>query len=151
VVLGGDLRAKPVAAVLLCCAPIGWAAGSVWMRRLPRAPGAMAAASQLLCGGIANTALSVLVLGERWPVMLPTRAWLSWLYLVVFGSVICFGAYNYLLSHTRTAVATSYAYVNPVLALALGVTLGHEQVGRGLLVAGALVVAGVVLVINARR
>ena len=69
----------------------------------------------------------------------------------MFGSVVSFRAYNYLISHTRTSIATSYAYVNPVLAVALGATLGHERVGGGLLLAGALVVSGVVLVIDARR
>lgn len=150
-VLGvGDLRARPFAAVLLCIAPIGWALGSVWMRRLPRAPGAMAAATQLLCGGLVNTALA-LSLGERWPMVTPTRAVLAWVYLVLFGSVVTFRAYNYLLLHTRTSVATSYAYVNPVLALALGVLVGGEHIGGSVIIAGVLVVSGVALVVNAAR
>jgi drug/metabolite transporter (DMT)-like permease len=143
-----DLRRLPSAAILLALAPVGWALGSVWMRRLPRAPGAMAAATQLLCGGVLNTAIA-LVVGERWPEHPPASAWLAWLYLVLFGSVICFRAYNYLLTHTRTAVATSYAYVNPVIALLLGVSIADEKVSGSAMLAGVLVVAGVVLVVTA--
>jgi drug/metabolite transporter (DMT)-like permease len=150
-VLGaGDLRAQPAAAVLLCLSPLGWALGSAWMRRLPRAPGAMGAASQLAAGGLINCAVGLLA-GERWPTAVPFGAWAAWLYLIVFGSVVCFQAYIYLLSHTRTAVATSYAYVNPVLALLLGATLGAERVSRSIVLACALVVGGVVMVIGGAR
>jgi drug/metabolite transporter (DMT)-like permease len=75
----------------------------------------------------------------------------AWAYLVVFGSVVTFTAYSHLLLRTRTAVATSYAYVNPVLAVVLGVLVGGEHLGAGAAVAGALVVTGVAIAINAAR
>ena len=144
----GDLRARPGAAILLGLAPIGWALGSALTRRLPRAPGAMAAATQLLCGGSVNVLLALSV-GERWPQVVPVRAGAAFVYLVVFGSVVAFTAYNYLLVHTRTAVATSYAYVNPLLALGLGALFAGEPVSRSALVSTVLVIVGVAVVVTA--
>ncbi len=146
----GDLGAKPAATILLCGASVGWALGSVLSRRWPRAPGVMAAATQLFCGGLANTVLA-LALGERIPPVLPTKAVLALLYLVVFGSIVAFSAYNYLLVHTSTAVATSYAYLTPVLALAIGATLGGEHVSKNAIFSTVLVIAGVAIVVTAPK
>jgi drug/metabolite transporter (DMT)-like permease len=75
---------------------------------------------------------------------------LSWLYLVVFGSLIAFSAYLYLLGHASPAVATSYAFVNPVIALLLGVLLGGESVAGGEWIACGVILAGVVLVFRGK-
>ncbi len=150
-VLGvAELRARPLAGTLLLLAPIGWAAGSVLTRRLPRAPGLMGPATQLVCGGAVCTVVAFAA-GERWPSSWPAAAIGSWLYLVLFGSVIAFSSYSWLLAHATTALATSYAYVNPVLAVLLGVLVGHEHVGGSVATAAGLVVAGVALTIHAGR
>jgi hypothetical protein len=81
---------------------------------------------------------------------LPARAWLAFAYLVVFGSIVAFSAYAYLLRTTRPAIATSYAYVNPLLAVLLGVAVGHEHLAPTALVATLLVVSGVALTLRAR-
>ena len=67
-------------------------------------------------------------------------------YLCVFGSLVGFTAYSYLLAHTRPAVATSYAYVNPVIAVVLGVALAGEHFGATSLVGAVVVLAAVALV-----
>jgi drug/metabolite transporter (DMT)-like permease len=108
----------------------------------------MAAAAQLFCGGLANTALA-LARGERLPVAAPPSAILAFIYLVLFGSVVAFTAYNYLLANTRTTIATSYAYVNPLLALGLGALLGHEHVSVNALVSTVFVIVGVAVVVTA--
>jgi drug/metabolite transporter (DMT)-like permease len=148
--LGGELRAEPWSALVLCLAPIGWALGSHLARRLRMAPGLMAAATQMLVGGVVMLLVS-LVLGERVVTPVPARALGAWLYLAVAGSLVAYSAYTWLLRHTRPAVATSYAYVNPVVAVVLGALMGGERVGPEVLVAVALIAAATGLVMLGRR
>ena len=114
--------------------------------RLPLAPGATGFASEMLCGGAVLMAISI-SLGERptWPPQ--PAALVAWLYLVVFGSVIAFSAYLYLLANASPALATSYAFVNPVIALGLGVLLGGEVVSGGEWLACLVILASVVLIL----
>ncbi len=140
----GDLRAASASGALLLLAPLGWALGSVVSRRIALPAGGMSAATQMLAGG-AVTLVASFASGERVPAALPGPAWLAFAYLVIFGSLAGFSAYSYLLRRTSTALATSYAYVNPVIAVLLGAALGGEHPGAGMLGAGALVVAGVVI------
>lgn len=145
----GDLRAAPALGALLLLAPAGWALGSVLARRLDLPGGVMSAATLMLGGGTV-TLLAGLIRGERAPSALPLQGALAIAYLAVFGSIIAFSAYTYLLQSTTTALATSYAYVNPVLAVALGAVLGGERPGLGLLLPGAIVVAGVAIMATGR-
>ena len=144
--LGGELRASGVGAMCGLIAPMGWALGSIVSKRLPLPGGPMRTAIQMLCGG-AVMALVSAALGERFPSAPSGRAVGALVYLVLFGSLAGMSAYNYLLHHTRTTVATSYAYVNPVIAVALGVTLAGERldVASG---AGAIVILAAVLLIT---
>jgi drug/metabolite transporter (DMT)-like permease len=146
----GDLRAAAAPGALLLLAPVGWALGSVLARRLALPPGAMAAATQMLGGSALTFAVAVLR-GERLPASIPAHAALALAYLVVFGSIVAFSAYTYLLRHTTTALATSYAYVNPVLAVLLGAAIDGEQPDVGMLGPGVLVVLGVAIVALGRR
>jgi drug/metabolite transporter (DMT)-like permease len=84
----------------------------------------------------------------RWPPE-PLALW-SWLYLIVFGSLLAFNAYMYLLGHASPAVASSYAFVNPVIALFLGVSFGRESVTGGEWLAAGVVLAGVLLLLRGR-
>lgn len=121
----GELHATPLAALLLVLAPLCWTFGSQWSRHLPLPSGLMGSAAEMLTGGGLLLGLSLL-LGERWHA--PSAASLGALaYLVVFGSLVAYSAYMYLVAHTRPALATSYAYVNPVVAVLLGVGLGGEH------------------------
>jgi drug/metabolite transporter (DMT)-like permease len=76
---------------------------------------------------------------------------LAWAYLAVFGSLVAYSAYTYLLANTRPAVATSYSYVNPALAVFIGAAAGGEHVGPETLVAVALIISATVLVMTAKR
>jgi drug/metabolite transporter (DMT)-like permease len=109
----------------------------------------MGFASEMLCGGAVLMLVS-LALGEHAATPVAPLAALSWLYLVVFGSLIAFSAYLYLLGHASPAVATSYAFVNPVIALLLGVLLGGESVAGGEWIACGVILAGVVLVFRGK-
>lgn len=146
---GGSLSFHHLDSIVLLLAPITWAFGSLLSRRLPMPPGPMATAAQMVVAGLVMIGVA-LVRGER-PVGPPTAASVgALLYLVFFGSLLAFSAYGYLLRTTRPAIATSYAYVNPLVALGLGAVLGGEPFTPAKLVACALTIAGV-LVVSAPR
>ena len=140
----GDLRAASAPGALLLFAPIGWALGSVLSRRLSLPAGTMSAATQMIGGAVVTFAAGALR-GERLPASVPANAVYALVYLVVAGSIAGFSAYTYLLRHTTTALATSYAYVNPVIAVLLGAAIDGERPGAGMLAPGALVLAGVAI------
>jgi drug/metabolite transporter (DMT)-like permease len=148
--LGSDMSGNGWAAFALLLGPITWAFGSIWSRRLPMAQGLMSTATQMLTGG----ALFLLIsfgLGERLTALPSTRALSAFFYLVIFGSLVAFSAYGYLLRNARPALATSYAYVNPMVAVLLGSFLAGESLSTwGLLAMGAILGA-VVLLTRARR
>lgn len=144
--MGGELQVDPFSAVVLVCAPISWALGSLLARRLPMAKGLMSAATQMLAGGAIMTVVS-LIAGERVPVNPPIESVIAWAYLATFGSIIAYSAYTWLLANTRPAIATSYAYVNPAVAVFLGIAFGGEKPSPNVFGAVALIVVATVLVI----
>ena len=145
-VRGASFSASPAGIALMAGSVLAWSLGSsLQTTRLPMAPGPMGFASEILCGGTMLMAISLL-LGEmpQWPPQ--SMALAAWAYLVVFGSLVAFSAYLYLLANASTALATSYAFVNPVIALALGVALGGETVTSGEWLACGVILTGVVLI-----
>lgn len=148
--LEGDLRASPAGAVILALAPVCWALGSLLSRRVNLPPGAMSTAAEMLMGGLLLSAISVMG-GERLT-HTPTPAAIgAWVYLVVFGSIVAFSAYMYLIRTVRPALALSYTYVNPIVALLLGVMLAHESISLLGLGAIAVMLAGVIFISLARE
>ncbi|WP_437874941.1 drug/metabolite exporter YedA [Sorangium sp. So ce513] len=148
--LGGDLRAEHAGALLIVLAPIAWALGSLYSRTTPLPEGPMAAAAEMLAAGVVMLGISALA-GERLAEPPSSRSLLALAYLVVFGSIVGLSAYAYLLRNTRPAIATSYAYVNPIIAIALGILLGGESASATTWVAAAVIGVGVLLVSRARR
>jgi drug/metabolite transporter (DMT)-like permease len=148
--LEGDLRANPLGAVALALAPVCWAIGSLLSRRVNLPEGAMGTAAEMLTGGVLLSFVSA-VSGERLTHAPTVTAIGAWAYLVVFGSIVAFSAYMYLIRTVRPALATSYAYVNPVVALLLGVALANEKIT--LLGVGAIgvILVGVVFISLARE
>ncbi|BEV72880.1 MULTISPECIES: drug/metabolite exporter YedA [unclassified Paludibacterium] len=146
---GANLAASPFGAVLLILACIGWALGSALNKRVTQPKGMMASAMMMLCAGLQLLLASALT-GEHLQTMPPLAGWLAMLYLAVFGSIIAYSAYIYLLAHVRPSLATSYAYVNPVIAVLLGMGLLNEQVG-GMEVAGMAVIVSAVVMLAWRR
>ncbi|MDF0731473.1 drug/metabolite exporter YedA [Pseudomonas entomophila] len=143
--LGSNLQASPMGAVLILFAAAAWAFGSVWSKNLPLPQGAMASAAEMLVGGgalLLGSALS----GERLAEMPSAAGWGALAYLVFFGSIVAFSSYMYLLKHVRPAAATSYAYVNPVVAVLLGIAFAGEQIGAEECMAMAVIVGAVVLI-----
>ena len=154
VLMGGpSLAGQRIDIELAIASPILWAAGSVLARKTGDIGGAHASivgpAMQMLTGG-AMLAVVGLAIGERFPAHASASAWLAVGYLFVFGSVIGFTAYAWLLRNTRPVVATSYAYVNPVLAVLIGAALYGEPLGWTTLVANVLIVGAIALGLTRR-
>ena len=142
---GGALSASPLGLACLVIAPIAWAWGSIWSRDQDLPEPFMAASGQMLCGSLWML-LAAALHGERmtaWPGVDATLA-LGW--LVVAGSIFGFTAYIWLLHHVRPALATSYAYVNPPIAVLLGAWLGGEVFTRDDVGAMAVILIGVVII-----
>ncbi len=133
-------------------AAISWAAGSVYARRapLPRRP-LVSTGMEMLAGAVALLVLSA-VSGELGRVHLDRvslQSVIALAYLVVFGSLLAFSSYVWLLRHTRAAVAGTYAYVNPAVAVLLGWGFLGEAITTRVLVGGAVIILAVVLVLSA--
>ncbi len=143
--LGSNLQGSPAGAALIIFAAATWAFGSVWSRRLDLPAGAMASAVEMLVGG-GVLLLGSLLSGERLEQMPTAAGWGALAYLVVFGSIIAFSAYMYLLANVRPAAATSYAYVNPAVAVMLGVVFAGEHIGLAESLAMAVIISAVVLI-----
>jgi drug/metabolite transporter (DMT)-like permease len=149
-VRGASFGASPLGLACIAGATLTWSLGSVLSTtRLPLAPGPAGFASEMLCGGAALMTLS-LALGEQSSGPPQPLALAAWAYLVVFGSLIGFSAYLYLLANASAAVATSYAFVNPVIALALGVSLGGEALSGGEWIACGVILSGVLLIFRGK-
>lgn len=104
----------------------------------------------MLAGGV-MLAVGGLIRGERITEMPTIGGWLALAYLIVFGSIWAYGAYMFLLANVRPALATSYAYVNPVVAVFLGVTLGSEIISGWTLGGLPVILLGVAIVGAAQR
>ncbi|EJM85051.1 MULTISPECIES: drug/metabolite exporter YedA [unclassified Pseudomonas] len=143
--LGSNLQSSPLGAMLLIFAAAAWAFGSVWSKHLPLPQGAMASAVEMLVGGVALLIGSALS-GEHMEAMPPIEGWAALAYLTFFGSIIAFNAYMYLLKNVRPAAATSYAYVNPAVAVLLGIVFVGETIGIEEALAMLVIISAVVLI-----
>jgi drug/metabolite transporter (DMT)-like permease len=155
VVLMGSpaLAGKPSHIALVVASPILWAAGSLIARRTKDVGGLQGGlvgpALQMLTGGAA-LAILALVRGERIPLDASASSWLALGYLCVFGSLVAFTAYAWLLRNARPVIATSYAYVNPILAVLIGAALYNEPLSWTTAVANILIVGAVMLALTKR-
>ena len=142
---GGAMRAAPWAAVTLLVATAAWAFGSMWSRRQNMPEGPMNVAAQMLCAAPA-LALTAWLTGERLPAHPPTASILAIAYLAVFGSIIAFSAYLFLVKHARPALTASYAYVNPPVAVLLGALVAGEHVGSAEIGGMVVILVGVAII-----
>jgi drug/metabolite transporter (DMT)-like permease len=148
---GAGFKSSAAGLLAIALASSCWSLGSVLSQRsLPLARGAMGFASEMLCGGVVLMAASALH-GEKlvWPAQPAAIA--AWLYLVVFGSLIGFNAYMYLLAKAPAALASSYTLVNPVIAMLLGVAFAGEIVTGFEWIAVSVVLLGVMLLLWPQR
>ncbi|MGZ8695641.1 MAG: EamA family transporter, partial [Gaiellaceae bacterium] len=118
--IGGSGGVDPTAAAVLVLAALGWASGTLLARGAPLPPKPLqAAAMQMLAGG-AVLMIAATVTGELGEATAPSaRSLAGWAYLVVFGSIVAFTAYGWLLRVAPTGLVATYAFVNPVVAVLL--------------------------------
>lgn len=146
---GSALRSSTLGLVCLTIAPIAWAWGSIWSRDQDLPEPFMAASGQMIAGSVWMLA-AALVTGERFTAVPSASSTAAMLYLVVAGSIFGFTAYIWLLHHVRPALATSYAYVNPPLAVVFGALIGGEVFTAQDVGAMAVILAGVVVITLAK-
>lgn len=142
---GGNLNGNPWGALLILLGSLSWAFGSVYGSRIELPKGLMAGAIEMLTAGIVLL-VAAIITGEKLTTMPDTAGLLAVAYLVVFGSIIAISAYMYLIRNVSPAVATSYAYVNPVVAVLLGTGFGGESLSRIEWLALGVIIFAVVLV-----
>lgn len=152
---GAQFAAQPAGLLALTLAVAGWTFGSALsQRKLKLAPGAMGFATEMLAGGAVMLALGI-ASGEFSRFIAggpPTPAAVAaLLYLIFAGSIAAFSAYMYLLSQVSATIATSYAYVNPLIAVLLGVLFGGESLTMHEAIATVVIVASVILLTRGRR
>ncbi|MEJ2547230.1 MAG: EamA family transporter [Gemmatimonadota bacterium] len=151
--LGGGGRMQYLGALVVVFGTISWATGSVLGYRFPHpAAPRMAAALQMLMGGLLLLLLGSVVgeWGRLDPAGVSAKSVAALAYLVLFGSIIAFAAYVYLLKVSTPARVGSYAYVNPVVAVFLGWALADEPVTARTILAAAIIITGVVLIVSRR-
>ncbi|MFE5729880.1 EamA family transporter [Streptomyces sp. NPDC056528] len=150
--LTGEVRIGGV--LLVVAAALSWSVGSFTSSRLPMPANPFAASAyEMVAGGLAGVALGLLR-GEHHGLDLAevsTRSWTALAYLVVFGSLIAFTAYAWLLQAAPLSLVATYAYVNPVVAVALGALVLNEALTWPVVLGGAIVVAGVCLIVSTGR
>src|SRR5262245_59909858 len=135
----------------LMVSSIGWSLGSIYNRSANKCSSlVLAGGMQLISGGVLLLATSFLT-GEWSRFSISQVTWLSfgsWLYLMVAGSLIAYTAYVWLLQVSTPARVSTNAYVNPLIAVLLGSTIGHEPLTHDVLIAAALIITAVVLVLR---
>ncbi|MFO6296147.1 drug/metabolite exporter YedA [Rahnella selenatireducens] len=142
---GSNLEGNPWGAALILLASLSWAFGSVWSSRLTLPAGLMAGAAEMIIAGVVLLVASR-VSGEHLAAAPTLSGFLALGYLVVFGSMIAISAYMFLLKTVRPAVATSYAYVNPIVAVLLGIGFAGESLSPVEWVALGVILCAVLLV-----
>ena len=142
---GGNLSGNPWGALMILVGSLSWAFGSVYGSRIELPTGMMAGAIEMLAAGIVLLVTSVLS-GERMTTLPTVQGFMAVGYLAIFGSVIAINAYMYLIRNVSPAIATSYAYVNPVVAVLLGTGLGGEHLSSIEWLALGIIIMAVVLV-----
>ena len=148
---GGTMDFGGIAALMF--ASVAWAIGSLYTKYASKpAPPLMTAAQQMIAGGVVLT-LGGLAFGEastfEWS-KVSTRSLTAFIYLTLIGSLVGFSAYAWLLKATTPARVSTYAYVNPVIAVFLGWALGGETLTGQMIVAAGIIVLGVVIITTRR-
>ncbi|HLB18349.1 MAG TPA: EamA family transporter [Gaiellaceae bacterium] len=146
---GGDV----VAMLALVGATAAWAGGSLYARgaALPQSP-LLSASMQMLAASL-FLGIAGLATGETSGIhadSFSAKPVVAFVYLVLVGSLIAFSAYAWLLKNVRISIVSTYAFVNPVVAVALGTVFLNEKIGWSTLAAGAAIIVAVVLIVTAR-
>ena len=151
--VGGLEQVDPVGVALVLGAAISWALGSIYARRapLPRS-GLLATGLEMVAGGLVLVLAGTLLgeVGRTDVSQFSTRSIVAIGYLVVFGSIVAFTAYTWLLANVAVSTVGTYAYVNPIVAVALGAIFLSEPITPRTLIAAAIIIGAVVAMVSGR-
>ena len=142
--LGRDLQGSIAGTLLILLGIISWSLGSIVSRRLDIPHGPTGFGAEMLAAGVMGLAVSA-ALGEHWGFPHAAHVWWAWGYLVVFGSLIAFSAYRFVVERVSASLAATYAYVNPPVALLVGWWLGNEAFSANVLLGLPVVLVAVAL------
>lgn len=142
----GDFSASVLGALAAFGAPLCWSIGSYASRKLNLPGAAMAAAAQWLLGGAMGLVLAAATEPVEGMFHATATAWWAWTYLLVFGTLIALNAYLWLLQNTTAALAGSYSFVNPAVALLVGAGMGGERLTGWVFAALPLIAAALVCI-----
>ena len=146
----GDVR--PLGLAVAVIASLSWASGSLVSREVALPPDALQASGmQQLVGGAVILLVSAVSgqLGGFHVSAVTAGSWFALLYLILIGSLLTFSTYLWLLRNARTSLVSTYAYVNPVVAVTLGVTVLEETLTARTLVAAGVILVAVALIVSA--
>ncbi|MCT9932295.1 EamA family transporter [Planotetraspora sp. A-T 1434] len=150
--LGGGTSSATLGVAVLLLGSVSWSVGSFIAQRIPMPKDPFAASTVEMVVGGAVMLLTGLGIGERVDIGAVTgRSWLAMVFLVFFGSLVAFTSYVWLLGNAPISLVSTYAYVNPVVAVILGMVVLDERVTAGMIFAGLLILIGVALVISTER
>ena len=148
---GGASGAGSAAAIVLVVTSLAWSVGSLYSRQadLPRSP-LVSAAMQMTVGGVMLLPVAAVTgeLNDFDPTAVSLESWLGLAYLIVFGSIVAYSAYTWLLREVPISIAGTYAYVNPVVAVLLGTLVLGEPPTWQTLVGGGIILAAVALIVR---
>lgn len=141
---------NPIGVIAILLSSVSWAVGSIYSLQLKMPKSALVSTSiQMLVASVFMLLLAS-IFGE-WSTFNPSNITLSsiyaFMYLVVFGSIIGFTSYAYLIKHTSPTAASTHAYVNPVIAVLLGFWIGKELITNDTIIAAFLLISAVVIII----
>jgi len=142
--MGRDLQGSLTGTLIILFGTTCWSFGTVLSRRLDIPHGPTGFGAEMLTAGAMGLLISA-VLGEHWVLPHGPRVWGAWVYLVVFGSLIAFSAYRFLVERVSPTLAATYAYVNPPVGLFVGWMLGGESFSLNVLLGLPIVLTGVAL------
>jgi drug/metabolite transporter (DMT)-like permease len=142
--MGRDLQGSAVGTLIILLGTACWSLGTVLARRIDIPHGPTGFGAEMLAAGLLALAVSAL-LGEHWALPDSPRVWWAWIYLVVFGSMIAFSAYRFVVERASPTLASTYAYVNPPVALLVGWWLGKETFSTNTLLGLPIVLCAVAL------
>ncbi len=141
---GRDLQANILGTLLILFGTASWSLGTVLSRRLDIPHGPTGFGAEMLTAGLMGLVVSA-ALGEHWSIPQAPHVWWAWSYLVVFGSLIAFSAYRFVVERVSPSLAATYAYVNPPVALVVGWWLGNERFSANVLFGLPVVLVAVAL------
>jgi drug/metabolite transporter (DMT)-like permease len=153
-ITGSEQKIETFGAIILLIAPFLWSLGSIYARGadMPKST-LLSTGMQMLTGSVslfvasaATGELNGFSFGE-----VTTRSWLGLIYLITFGSLVGFVAYGWLLHNAPVSLTSTYAYVNPVVAVFLGWLLASEELNARIALASAIIIGSVVIINSARQ